>query len=118
VVTWQLASWACRIAGVYWFLRAFGLDATLHNALLVQVVQSLATLLPVTPGGIGTEQGLLVYVLRGSSPATPVISFSVGMHLAIVLVNVVLGFTAIALMLRTLRWRRVVRREERAAGGT
>jgi uncharacterized membrane protein YbhN (UPF0104 family) len=117
VVTWQAASWVCRIAALYWFLRAFGVEATIHNALLVQVVQSLSTLLPVTPGGIGTEQGLLVYVLRGVSPATPVVSFSVGMHLAIVVVNVVLGFAAIALMLRTLRWKRIVRPGERPAEG-
>jgi uncharacterized membrane protein YbhN (UPF0104 family) len=108
VVSWQAASWACRIASTYFFLRAFGLQPNLHDAFVVQVVQSLATLLPFTPGGIGTEQGLLVYAFRGESPATAVVSFSVGMHLALVAANVVLGFTALALMLRTLRWRRVV----------
>jgi len=113
VVTWQTASWACRLASIYFFLRAFGLDATARDAFLVQVVQSLATLLPVTPGGIGTEQGLLVYVLGGG--ATAVVSFSVGMHLALVAVNVLVGFTAIALMLRTLRWRRLVTPEEKTA---
>jgi uncharacterized membrane protein YbhN (UPF0104 family) len=77
-------------------------------------VQSLATLLPFTPGGIGTEQGLLVYVFRGEAPATAVISFSVGMHLAIVAANVAVGFTALGLMLRTFRWRRVVAAEKTA----
>jgi uncharacterized membrane protein YbhN (UPF0104 family) len=112
VVSWQAASWGCRIASTYFFLRAFGLDPVVHDALVVQVVQSLATLLPVTPGGIGTEQGLLVYVFRGESPATAVVSFSVGMHLALVAANVAVGFTAIGLMLRTLRWRRMVAAEE------
>jgi uncharacterized membrane protein YbhN (UPF0104 family) len=115
VVSWQAASWVCRIAATYFFLRAFGLEPVVRDAFVVQVVQSMATVLPFTPGGIGTEQGLLVYAFRGESPATAVVSFSVGMHLALVAANVVMGFTAIALMLRTLRWRRVLRPEEKAA---
>src|SRR5207248_1775297 len=67
VVTWQAASWVFRYATVYAFLRAFHVPATAHNALLVLVVQSLATLFPFTPGGVGTQQGLLVYVFRGES---------------------------------------------------
>ena len=34
VASWQLASWVCRIASLYWFLRAFHVRATVHNALL------------------------------------------------------------------------------------
>jgi uncharacterized membrane protein YbhN (UPF0104 family) len=115
VVPWQAASWVCRIASTYFFLRAFGLDPGLREPVLVQVVQSLATLLPFTPGGIGTEQGLLLYVFRDVSPATPVVSFSVGMHLALVAVNVAVGLAAAALMLRTLRWRRLLKPEEKTA---
>ena len=112
VVSWQAASWVCRIASTYFFLRAFGLEPVVRDAFLVQVVQSLATLLPFTPGGIGTEQGLLVYAFRGEAPGTAVVSFSVGMHLALVAVNVAVGFAAIGLMLRTLRWRRLVATEK------
>jgi uncharacterized membrane protein YbhN (UPF0104 family) len=108
VVGWQAASWVFRIASIYWFLRAFGLEATIHNSLLVQVVQSLSTLFPVTPGGAGTEQGLLVYVFRGHLPATPLLSYSVGMRIALTVVNVAVGFGAIAVMTKTLRWRRAV----------
>jgi uncharacterized membrane protein YbhN (UPF0104 family) len=115
VVSWQAASWVCRIAATYFFLRAFGLAPTVGDAFVVQVVQSLATLLPFTPGGIGTEQGLLVYAFRGEASATAVVSFSVGMHLALVAANVVVGFAAIALVLRTLRWKRIVRPEEKTA---
>jgi uncharacterized membrane protein YbhN (UPF0104 family) len=105
VVSWQALSWGARFATVYFFLRAFHIDATLETALAVIVVQSLATLLPVTPGGVGPQQALLVYVLRGSAPAGAVISFSIGMHVVVTLANVVVGFVAIGLMLRTFRWR-------------
>jgi uncharacterized protein (TIRG00374 family) len=111
VLTWQALSWAFRLASVFWFLRAFGVPATWRNSLLVQVVQSLSTVLPFTPGGIGTEQGLLVYAFRGRIPAAHLLSFSVGAHVTVVVVNVVLGFAAIAILLRTVRWRRIVGRE-------
>jgi uncharacterized membrane protein YbhN (UPF0104 family) len=105
VATWQAIDWAFRLATIYFFLRAFGIAANVENALLVQVTQSLASILPLTPSGIGTEQALLAYVLRGEAPTTALLSFSVGMRLVLIVVNVAIGFAAIALMLRTLRWR-------------
>lgn len=108
VVSWQLADWLLRLGTIALLLRAFGLTPSLHNVLLVQVTQSLSTLLPLTPAGIGTEQGLLAYVFSGRAPATRVLSFSVGMKLTLMAVNLLIGFAAIALMLRTLRWRRVI----------
>jgi uncharacterized membrane protein YbhN (UPF0104 family) len=108
VASWQALSWVLRVASVWWFLRAFGLPATVHNALLVQVVQSLSTLLPFSPGGAGAQQGLAVYVLRGKASTTALLSFSVGMNVATTVANVVLGFGSILLTFRTVRWRRVV----------
>jgi uncharacterized membrane protein YbhN (UPF0104 family) len=108
VVPWQALSWALRLAAVFFFLRAFGIDATAANTLLVQVTESLSTVLPLTPAGIGTEQALLVYVLRDSTSATAVLSFSVGMKLVLIAVNVAAATLAIAVVLRTLQWRRAV----------
>jgi uncharacterized membrane protein YbhN (UPF0104 family) len=109
VVTWQALSWVFRLAGVYWMLRAFHVPASVHNALLVQLAQSMSTVLPITPGGAGTEQGLLLYLFRGTAGRTALLSFSVGMHIAIVVVNVVLGLLAIAVMTRSLRLSRLRR---------
>lgn len=108
VATWQALDWGCRLATIYCLLRAFHLPATLHTVLLVQVTQSLSTLVPLTPGGIGTEQGLVVYIFSGKAAKTAVLSFSVGMKVTLMSVNIVIGFAAIAVMLRTLRWRRVL----------
>lgn len=112
VVAWQLLDWGLRLATIYWLLRGFGLVASAHNVLLVQVTQSLSTVLPLTPAGLGTEQGLLVYVFSGKAAATKVLSFSVGMKLTLMTVNLVVGLAAIALMLRTLRWRRALAEHE------
>jgi uncharacterized membrane protein YbhN (UPF0104 family) len=115
VVTWQLLDWALRLVTIYWLLRAFHVPATAHNVLLVQVAESLSTLLPLTPGGVGTEQGLLVYVFAGTASAASVLSFSVGMKVVLTAVNLALGFAAIALMIGTLRWRQAL--ATRAAPG-
>jgi len=115
VVSWQAASWVARIASVYFFLRAFHIEATLGTALTVLVVQSLSTLLPFTPGGAGAQQAVLVFALAGSASTSALLSFSVGMQVATVLANVVIGFGAIALMLRTLRWRSQVQADDEAA---
>src|SRR5204862_369898 len=84
-----------RITSVYFFLEAFRVPATLHNALLVLVVQSLSTLFPFTPGGVGTQQGLLVYVFRRAESgieASLLLSFSAGMSRPTPLLNVVAGY--------------------------
>ncbi len=106
VVFWQVADWSLRLVAVFFFLRAFGLPATLHNALLVQVSQSLATIFPVSPAGIGTEQALLVYVFRHVASKSLALSFSVGMRVTLIIVNAAVGFAAILLMTGTLHIRR------------
>jgi len=106
VVTWQLADWALRLTTIWFMLAAFGINQSLRNVLLVQASQSLATLVPVSPGGVGTEQAFLVYTLRGQAPRSALLAFSVGMRLTLTSVNVVLGFTAILLTFRTVRFRK------------
>ena len=120
VVSWQVLSWGLRLGTVFFCLRAFHVDATLHDTLLVQVADSLSTVLPFSPGGVGTKQGLIVYMLQGKASATQLLSFSVGMHIAITAVNVVLAVIAIALMQRTLHFRRTFREAatDRAADAT
>lgn len=110
VVSWQVLSWVFRIASLFFFLRAFHVRATVHNALLAQTVDSLATLLPFSPGGAGTKQGLLVYVLRGQASSSQLLAFSVGTNIAIVVFNVAVAAVAVFLMLRTLRLGQIIGR--------
>ena len=115
VAFWQLCDWALRLVTIAFFLQAFGIDASLRNVLLVQVTASLATLVPATPGGIGTEQGFIVYVFRGSVARSSLLAFSVGMKLTLTAVNVVLGFAAILLTFGTVRFRRALEPLEASA---
>ena len=108
VIVPQSISWVFRIASLYFFLKAFGVTANIHNALLAQVVDSLATLFPATPGGAGTKQGLTEYLFRGRGVSqTLLLAFSVGMNIAIVVANLLLGLAAIALMAKTLSFKKL-----------
>jgi uncharacterized membrane protein YbhN (UPF0104 family) len=105
VVVWQVADWLLRFSAVLFFLHAFGLPATLHNALLVQVSAALASLLPISPSGIGTEQAFLLYLFGGRVGRTALVAFSVGMRLTLIVINTTLGFATLLVTLRTVRWR-------------
>ena len=114
VGSWQLLSWVLRIGSLYFFLEAFHVHASIHNALLAQVVDSLSTLLPFSPGGVGTKQGFLVYVLEGQAPTSRLLAFSVGQYVAVTLFNLAAGAAAIFAMLRTLRLREILGRAKAA----
>ncbi len=110
VIAPQLVAWAFRVASMYYFLRAFGVNATIHNAFLAQVVDSLATLFPATPGGAGTKQGLIVFLFADEAVSKSLLlAFSVGMNIALVVFSLVVGGIALFLMARTLNWKRIRR---------
>jgi glycosyltransferase 2 family protein len=112
VALWDATDWTFRLIAVFFFLHAFGLPATPYNAFAYLVAGSLSTALPLTPGGIGTEQALLVYLFSDVGPASTILAFSVGVKLVIITVNVTLGVAAVAIMLGSVRWRRHMAAEE------
>jgi uncharacterized membrane protein YbhN (UPF0104 family) len=105
VALWQAGDWLLRLVAIWFLLDAFDIPQSVENVLLVQVSASIATLIPLTPGGIGTEQAFLLYVFRGTVASSKLLAFSVGLKIVTVGTNVVAGFTAIALTLRTLRYK-------------
>jgi uncharacterized membrane protein YbhN (UPF0104 family) len=108
VALWQAGDWTFRLVAIWFLLDAFDIPQSLENVLLVQASASVATLLPLTPAGIGTEQAFLLYVFQGAVPSSQLLAFSVGMKLMTVGTNVVAGFTAIAVTLRTFRFRQAI----------
>jgi uncharacterized membrane protein YbhN (UPF0104 family) len=120
VAAWQAADWALRVLAIFCFLHAYGVAiglgpaADLESALLVQVAQSLSTLVPVTPAGLGTEQALAAYVLAGKATTSALVGFSTGMRLVLVGMNVAAAVGVLLLTLGTVRWRRQMEHEEAA----
>lgn len=102
VVPLQLGAWACRIGVALFVLAAFRIDVGIGSAALVVVFNGLSTAVPV-PGGVGTQQVLAAYALRGVAPVAAAVSFSVGLQVGITAVNTLVGLSALMLMLRIYR---------------
>jgi uncharacterized membrane protein YbhN (UPF0104 family) len=117
VASLQATGWVCRLLSALFFLQAFHVDATLRNGLLVLVVGSVATSLPLTPGGLGPKQALLVAVLGTEGTRSAVLALSVGMELAILLFNLALAVVCLKFMSRGMTLREAIRhaRASRAA---
>jgi uncharacterized membrane protein YbhN (UPF0104 family) len=103
VVSLQVAAWGCRVGVAFAMLSAFGLPATVEMAALVVVVGGMSTLVPATPGGIGTQQVMLVYLLHETVTTAHALSFSVGMQAAITALNLSIGLAAAMVVFRTMR---------------
>jgi uncharacterized membrane protein YbhN (UPF0104 family) len=107
VAAWQGVGWLLRFAAFWFFLEAFGLEASVGNVLLVMSVQAIANVVPFTPGGAGAQQALLVATLTGPSRAA-VLSFSVGTQIAMAAWSAALGFASMLLVFRTTDWRGLI----------
>src|SRR5262245_2415140 len=114
VVLPQLAAWTCRIGVAFTLLVAFGLPATIPLALVVIVAGGASTLASATPGGMGTQQVLLVYALGSAASASSALTFSIGMQIGVTAVNTAIGIAAVMLLTRTLHPVRAVRAGLRA----
>jgi hypothetical protein len=116
-----------RFFSFWFFLEAFHIGGSFSNVMLVMSVQAIATLLPLTPGGAGAQQALLVATLEGPGPIA-VLTYSVGQQIAVAAWAALLGFVALLVIFRTTDWRNLIRRagaeaeaherEEEAARGS
>lgn len=108
VASWQGLGWVLRFLSYWFFLEAFHIGGTFQNVLLVMSVQAISTLLPLTPGGAGAQQALLVATLVGPGPIA-VLTYSVGQQIAIAAWTVILGAIALIFVFRTTNWRSLMR---------
>lgn len=108
VASWQASGWLLRFFSFWFFLDAFHIGGSFQNVMLVMSVQTISTLLPLTPGGAGAQQALLVATLVGPGPIA-VLTYSVGQQIAVAAWTVVLGALALIFVFRTTDWRRLIR---------
>ncbi|HET6867467.1 MAG TPA: lysylphosphatidylglycerol synthase transmembrane domain-containing protein, partial [Solirubrobacteraceae bacterium] len=97
VASWQVLACMLRVASTYWFLVAFHVPASLHTALLVIAVQLVAGAVPLTPGGAGAQQAILVAALAPTTTST-VLGFGIGTQITTLLADIVLGGASLILM--------------------
>ena len=100
----QVLDWVLRVGTAYALLAAFGIPATLRYAVLAVVIDSISTALPFTPGGIGAQQGLLVFALAGAAGTSQVMAYSIGAQAVILASNLLLGVVAVFVLFGQLRF--------------
>ena len=106
----QAVAWLSRFGAFWCFLDAFHVGGSVRNVLLVYGVAAVSSLIPLTPGGAGVQQALLVKVFAGSAAGATVAAYSVGQQIAIAAFSAGLGFVALALVFRMRSFREVIRR--------
>jgi uncharacterized protein (TIRG00374 family) len=126
VASLQALAWLCRFAAFWFLLEAFRVGASVQNVLLVFAVGQVAGAVPLTPGGAGVQQALLVKVFAASAPTAVVAAYSVGQQIAIAIFTAVMGLGAVVFIFRFRSFSEVIaagrssreaeRRAERAAG--
>jgi uncharacterized membrane protein YbhN (UPF0104 family) len=94
----QLGGTVFRIAAYWSFLDAFHIGGSVRNVLLVIAINTLSTALPLTPGGAGVQQALLIKVFAASASPATVAAYSVGQQIAIASLSVAIGFAALLLI--------------------
>jgi uncharacterized membrane protein YbhN (UPF0104 family) len=108
VAALQAVAWMMRFAGFWFFLEAFRVGASVENVLLVFAVNQVAGAVPLTPGGAGVQQALLVKVFSGSAPTAVVAAYSVGQQIAIAASTALMGLAAVVFIFRFRSFREVL----------
>jgi uncharacterized membrane protein YbhN (UPF0104 family) len=89
----QIIAYACRVAVICIFMNAFDIAVTVQNVALVLAANALASTFAVTPGGVGTTQAAVAFVLAPQGvPADTATAYSLSQQLVTTAINLVFGF--------------------------
>jgi uncharacterized protein (TIRG00374 family) len=108
VFSLQVGAWLARFAAFWFLLEAFSVGGSVKNVLLVFAVNQVAGAVPLTPGGAGVQQALLVKVFSSSAPTTVVAAYSVGQQIAIAAFTAIVGLAAVVFIFRFRSFREVI----------
>jgi uncharacterized membrane protein YbhN (UPF0104 family) len=119
----QGAAYLLRCAAIWFLLDAFNIGGSVSHVALVLGVNVVSSVVPLTPGGAGVQQALLVKVFAGTAAGATVAAYSVGQQIALAAFSAGLGFVALATIFRFRSFRAVMdagrasRRAEAEAAG-
>jgi uncharacterized membrane protein YbhN (UPF0104 family) len=114
----QAAAWVVRFAAFWFLLDAFNVGGSVRNVMLVYAVAAVSSLVPLTPGGAGVQQALLVKVFSGTASGATVAAYSVGQQIALAAFSAGLGLIALIAIFQIRSFKEVIQRgreEQRAA---
>lgn len=67
VVGWAAANWLLDAASLWVFLRAYGGSVSVDGLIIAFGIANIAAVIPITPGGLGIIEALLISTLVGFS---------------------------------------------------
>ena len=105
ILSLQVVAWLCRFTSFWFLLDAFRVGGSVRNVLLVFGVQAVAGAVPLTPGGAGVQQALLLKVFSGS---TLVAAYAVGQQIAIAVLTASVGLASIVFIFRFRSFKEVI----------
>ena len=110
VALYQALGWLSRFVAIWLFLEAFHVGGSVKNVMLVLGVMAVSSLIPLTPGGAGVQQALLIQVFAGAAAGATVAAYSVGQQIAIAAFSAGLGLAAVIFIFRFRSFKEVIRR--------
>lgn len=117
----QGIGWLVRGTAFYFFLRAFGMPASVETVLYVLSANAVAAIFPFTPGGAGVVQGLLLQLFAGMATGSVIAAYGVGQQAVIAILSLAVGFLALAWVFQVRSFKQVIaegqadRKAEKAA---
>ena len=97
----QAGSYLVRMGVIAVLMADYGIPVSPHTVLLVVAASSISTLVALTPGGVGTQQALIVVALTGVAPSATATAYSLGQQAILTAWDVALGLAALA---ATIGW--------------
>ncbi len=78
----SLASWVAHALLIYFLFRSFGFDLPIIAAIVVMVLNTLALMIPITPGNAGTFELVVVGALLAYGvPKSDAVLFALALHI-------------------------------------
>lgn len=106
----QGLGWLVRGTAFFFFLRAFGMPATVGNVFLVLTANAVAAIFPFTPGGAGIVQAMMLELFKGSVAGATIAAYGVGQQATIAILSLAVGFVALVWVFEIRSFREVIER--------
>jgi len=89
----SFASWVSHALLIYFLFKAFGFDLPIIAAVVVMVVNTIALMVPITPGNAGTFELVVVAALLAYHiPKSDAVLFALALHIIDLIPIFIMGF--------------------------
>jgi uncharacterized protein (TIRG00374 family) len=88
----SLASWGAHVTAIYYLFKSFGLDLPLASAVALMLINTLALMIPITPGNAGTfELAVAASLMAYRVGKADAVLFALALHILDLLPIITMG---------------------------